>query len=207
MASMSAFGPVPGLAVYAATKHAVLGFTGSLQGDLFDAGIPITVHALCPDAADTPLLREHDHEPASAIIWSAPRMLTRGGGRRAAVALLDSKRWCACVPRWRGWPRAPRRWPAARRCTRAGPPQAGRAPAVALEVTDEHMTATRPQPPTQPQTIDVENPATGQDDRQRRRRARPTGPRAGRARAVAPAGWEALGFEGRAQSSSAARSG
>src|SRR4051794_21276947 len=46
MASMSSFGPVPGLAVYGATKHAVLGFTGSLQGDLEQAGIPIRLHAV-----------------------------------------------------------------------------------------------------------------------------------------------------------------
>ena len=80
IASLSALTPVPGLAFYAATKHAVLGFTGSLQGDLLDAGIPITVHALCPDAADTQLLREHDHEPAAAINWSGPRLLTPAGG-------------------------------------------------------------------------------------------------------------------------------
>ena len=52
LASMSSFGPVPGIGVYAATKAGVLGFTTSMQGDLDVAGIPIRVHALCPDAAD-----------------------------------------------------------------------------------------------------------------------------------------------------------
>ena len=103
VASMSSFGPVPGLAVYAATKHAVLGFTGSLQGDLIDAGIPITVHALCPDGADTQLLREHDHEPAAAINWSGPRLLTPDEVAEHAVALLDSKRLVRVIPPWRGW--------------------------------------------------------------------------------------------------------
>jgi NAD(P)-dependent dehydrogenase (short-subunit alcohol dehydrogenase family) len=103
LASLSSFGPVPGLAVYGATKHAVLGFTGSLQGDLLDAGIPITVHALCPDAADTPLLREHDHEPAAAINWSGPRLLTPDEVADHAVALLDSKRLVRVIPPWRGW--------------------------------------------------------------------------------------------------------
>jgi NAD(P)-dependent dehydrogenase (short-subunit alcohol dehydrogenase family) len=102
IASMSSFGPVPGLAMYAATKHAVLGFTGSLQGDLLDAGIPITVHALCPDGADTPLLREHDDEPAAAINWSGPRLLTVDEVANHAVALLDSKRLVRTVPPWRG---------------------------------------------------------------------------------------------------------
>ena len=103
MGSLSSFGPVPGLALYAATKHAVLGFTGSLQGDLLDAGIPITLHALCPDAADTALLREHDHEPAAAINWSGPRLLTPDEVADHAVALLDSKRLVRTIPAWRGW--------------------------------------------------------------------------------------------------------
>jgi NAD(P)-dependent dehydrogenase (short-subunit alcohol dehydrogenase family) len=103
IASLSSLAPVPGLAIYAATKHGVLGFTGSLQGDLMDAGIPITVHALCPDAADTQLLREHDHEPAAAINWSGPRLLTPEEVAEHAVGLLDSKKLVLVIPRWRGW--------------------------------------------------------------------------------------------------------
>jgi NAD(P)-dependent dehydrogenase (short-subunit alcohol dehydrogenase family) len=103
VASLSSFGPVPGLALYAATKHGVLGFTGSLQGDLLDAGIPITVHALCPDAADTQLLREHDDEAAAAINWSGPRLLTPEEVADHAVALLDSRRLVRTIPPWRGW--------------------------------------------------------------------------------------------------------
>jgi NAD(P)-dependent dehydrogenase (short-subunit alcohol dehydrogenase family) len=102
IASLSALGPVPGLGVYSATKHAVLGFTGSLQGDLLDAGIPITVHALCPDGADTQLLRDHDDEPAAAINWSGPRLLTADEVAVHAVALLESSRLVRVVPRWRG---------------------------------------------------------------------------------------------------------
>jgi NAD(P)-dependent dehydrogenase (short-subunit alcohol dehydrogenase family) len=101
--SLAALGPVPGLAIYAATKHGVLGFTGSLQGDLMDAGIPISVHALCPDAADTRLLREHDNEPAAAINWSGPRLLTADEVAEHAVALLDSRRLVRVIPAWRGW--------------------------------------------------------------------------------------------------------
>src|SRR3954447_8235405 len=103
IASLAALGPVPGLTMYAAAKHGVLGFTGSLQGDLLDAGIPITVHALCPAAADTPLLREHDGEPAAAINWSGPRLLGADEVAEHAVALLDSKKLIRIVPAWRGW--------------------------------------------------------------------------------------------------------
>jgi NAD(P)-dependent dehydrogenase (short-subunit alcohol dehydrogenase family) len=103
IASLSALQPVPGLAVYSATKHAVLGFSGSLQGDLYDADIPITVHSVCPDGADTQLLREHDHEPEAAINWSGPRLLTADEVGDEVVGLLDSKKLIHVVPRWRGW--------------------------------------------------------------------------------------------------------
>jgi NAD(P)-dependent dehydrogenase (short-subunit alcohol dehydrogenase family) len=103
LASLSALLPVPGLAVYAATKHAVLGFSTSLQGDLYDAGIPITVHAVCPDGADTQLVREHDDEEEAAIIWSGPRMLSADEVADHVAGLLDGKRLVHVIPRWRGW--------------------------------------------------------------------------------------------------------
>ena len=90
IASLSALSPVPGLAVYAATKHAVVGFTGSLQGDLDVAGLPITVHAVCPDAADTQMVRERvrdelGHDLLRTRLLSAEEVADR------TVALLDSK--------------------------------------------------------------------------------------------------------------------
>jgi short-subunit dehydrogenase len=103
LASLSALTPVPGLAVYSATKHAVLGFTGSLAGDLRVAGLPITVHAVCPDGADTEMTRERAGERESAIIWSAPRMLSAPEVADRVVSLLDSKRLVQVIPRWRGW--------------------------------------------------------------------------------------------------------
>jgi len=102
LGSMSAFTPVPGLAVYAATKHAVLGFTASLQGDLMAAGVPIAMHVVCPDGADTDMTRERAHEPESAIIWTSPRMLSADEVASATVGLLDSKRMVLALPRWRG---------------------------------------------------------------------------------------------------------
>ena len=103
MASMSSFGPVPGLAVYGAAKHGVLGFSGSLQGDLYDAGVPVNVHAVCPDAVKTDMVHERDHEPDAAIIWSAPRMLEASEVADRIVELLDSRRVVLVIPRWRGW--------------------------------------------------------------------------------------------------------
>ncbi len=102
LGSMAAFGPVAGLAVYGATKHAVLGFTSSLQGDLDEARIPVRVHALCPDAADTDLVRGVRHERDSALLFSAGRLLTAEEVAERAVGLLDSKRIVLAVPRTRG---------------------------------------------------------------------------------------------------------
>ena len=87
MASMSSFGPVPGLAVYGATKHAVLGFTESLQGDLDDAGIPIRTHAICPDGVDTGMVRERQAERGLGdhLLRAAPAE-ARGGRREGRVA-------------------------------------------------------------------------------------------------------------------------
>jgi NAD(P)-dependent dehydrogenase (short-subunit alcohol dehydrogenase family) len=103
MGSLSALTPVPGLAVYAATKHAVLGFTGSLQGELMAAGVPITLHVVCPDGADTDMTRERAHEAESAIIWSGPRMLSAAEVADAVVGLLDSKKLILGIPRRRAW--------------------------------------------------------------------------------------------------------
>jgi NAD(P)-dependent dehydrogenase (short-subunit alcohol dehydrogenase family) len=102
LASMSAFGPVPGLAVYASTKHAVLGFTTSLQGDLRSAGLRIRVHAVCPDGADTPMVQERAGDRDSAIIWSGSRLLTAEEVADRTVALLDSRQIVLALPRHRG---------------------------------------------------------------------------------------------------------
>ncbi len=103
IASLSALAPVPGLAVYGATKHAVLGFTTSLQADLRLAGSPLTVHAVCPDSADTEMVRERSDEEEASMIFSAPRMLSAAEVADRTVALLDSRELVAVIPRWRGW--------------------------------------------------------------------------------------------------------
>lgn len=101
--SLSSLTAVPGLAVYGATKHGVLGFTEALQGDLMMDKFPITVHCVCPDAADTKLVRDEADEKDSAILWSAPRMLSPQEVADRTVALLDGKRLVEAIPRYRGW--------------------------------------------------------------------------------------------------------
>lgn len=98
IASMSAHGPVPGLAVYAASKSGVLNFSLSLQGDLDLARIPVRVHALCPDAADTKLVREEQGHADTAILFSQPVLLTPAQVADAAMGLLDGRRLVRSLP-------------------------------------------------------------------------------------------------------------
>ena len=102
LGSMSAFGPVPGLAVYGATKHAVVAFSQSLQGDLDEAGIPIRVHAVCPDAVDTGMVSERAHDADAAIIFSAgKKLLDPGEVADRMVEMLDSDKLVVAIPRAR----------------------------------------------------------------------------------------------------------
>lgn len=101
MASMAAFGPVPGLGVYAATKHGVLGLTESLQGDLGLAGLPIRVHAVCPDLVDTGMMREHAHNPEYALGFSGSKIYTPAEIADEMVNLLDGNRIILSIPRSR----------------------------------------------------------------------------------------------------------
>ncbi|MDQ2940148.1 MAG: SDR family oxidoreductase, partial [Actinomycetota bacterium] len=56
VASLAAFATPPGMAVYSATKHAVLGFSLALRADLERSETPVRVHVLCPGAVDTEMV-------------------------------------------------------------------------------------------------------------------------------------------------------
>jgi NAD(P)-dependent dehydrogenase (short-subunit alcohol dehydrogenase family) len=99
MASMASFGPVPGLGVYAATKHGVLGLTESLQGDLTLAKLPIRVHAVCPDLVDTGMMREHAGNPEYALGFSGTKIYTPEEISDEIVKLLDSDKIVLSIPR------------------------------------------------------------------------------------------------------------
>jgi NAD(P)-dependent dehydrogenase (short-subunit alcohol dehydrogenase family) len=101
VASLSGLGPVPGLSVYAATKHAIVGFTTSLQGDLDQARRPIRVHALCPGPAATEMVAGRAEEPDAAVLFSA-RQLTAEEVADQAIALLAGRRIVHPMPRSSG---------------------------------------------------------------------------------------------------------
>jgi NAD(P)-dependent dehydrogenase (short-subunit alcohol dehydrogenase family) len=115
VASLSGHGPVPGLAVYAATKAAVVSLTGSLDSELRGRGI--RVHAICPDGVDTKLVADMDHSgQGAALIHSGGPLLTTGQIAEAAVAMLGTHRVVRTVPAWRG---GMMRWQGRRRMAKA----------------------------------------------------------------------------------------
>ncbi|MCF8571052.1 SDR family oxidoreductase [Gordonia sp. HY002] len=103
IASISALTPVPGLALYAASKAAVLSYTTSLQGDLDHAGLPIRVHSLCPDVVRTAMVTDNERDPGAVMLFSGPAPLSAERVARIGVDLLESRRQIfRVVPRWRG---------------------------------------------------------------------------------------------------------
>lgn len=100
IASLSGLGPVPGLAVYAATKAAVVSVTMSAAAE---SPRGVRVHALCPDGADTAMVEAMDPDGAAkAMVHSSGRLLTVAGVAREAVALVGSRRVVRTLPQWRG---------------------------------------------------------------------------------------------------------
>ena len=92
----------PGETLYAATKHAALGFGSGTLIDLRRAGFrDIHVSAVCPDGIWTPMLEERVDDPEAAISWSGT-MLMPEQVAEAVGRVADRPRPITSVPRWRG---------------------------------------------------------------------------------------------------------
>lgn len=101
IASMSAYGPVPGIAAYAATKAGVRSWTLSLDAELRAAGRAVRVHAVCPDPVDTRLVHDVADGPGMEMVHAAPSLLAPERIAEAVVGLLGSRRVVRSVPGWR----------------------------------------------------------------------------------------------------------
>jgi short-subunit dehydrogenase len=102
IASISSVIPAPGVAVYGATKHAVLGYSLSLAGELEDEGIPVKVSAICPDAIDTAMTRDVADREASDLLFSARKMLTPDEVAAQVVKVAERPRLVTIIPPLRG---------------------------------------------------------------------------------------------------------
>jgi NAD(P)-dependent dehydrogenase (short-subunit alcohol dehydrogenase family) len=100
VASASGLGPVPGLAVYAATKAAVLSVTTSAALEAPDG---VRVHALCPVGVTTDMVDSMRQDgTARALVQAGGRLLTVDETAAAAVALIGSRRVVRTLPAVRG---------------------------------------------------------------------------------------------------------
>lgn len=101
--SLASWVPVPGEAVYAATKAGVLSFTLGLEGDLQAEGVHgIRFSVICPDGMLTPMITEELDNPAIALTFSGLRLVTPEEVSAAVVKVLRRPRRVVSVPHWRG---------------------------------------------------------------------------------------------------------
>lgn len=100
--SLAGLTAVPGEAVYAASKHAALGFSLSTLADLRLAGIRhVDISCICPDGIWTPMLHDKLDDPAAALSFSG-KLLQPDEVVAAIAGVLDRPRPVTSVPRWRG---------------------------------------------------------------------------------------------------------
>lgn len=74
IASIAGLTPVPGMAVYSATKYAVRAYSISAGMELRKKGVHVTV--ICPASVQTPMLDNQLHNDAADLFYSGHRMLT-----------------------------------------------------------------------------------------------------------------------------------
>jgi NAD(P)-dependent dehydrogenase (short-subunit alcohol dehydrogenase family) len=100
--SLAGLTAVAGEAVYAASKHAAIGFSLSTMADLRIAGVSdIAVSCVCPDGIWTPMLHDKLDDPGSALSFSG-KLLQPEEVVDAVRKVLDSPRLVTTVPAWRG---------------------------------------------------------------------------------------------------------
>lgn len=74
IASIAGLAPVPGMAVYSASKHAVRAFSLSVAQELAPHGVSVTV--VCPGPVDTPMVGSQLARDEAALLFSGTRLLS-----------------------------------------------------------------------------------------------------------------------------------
>jgi NADP-dependent 3-hydroxy acid dehydrogenase YdfG len=89
VASIAGLSHVPGLSAYAASKHAVRGFSLSVAHELRSLGVAVSV--LCPDAVETPMLTLQETYAEAEMTFGAGRALTLQEVERAMFQLMRTR--------------------------------------------------------------------------------------------------------------------
>jgi 3-oxoacyl-[acyl-carrier protein] reductase len=102
VASLASLAPIPGIALYSASKYAVRAYSLAAAEELRPHGVAVTT--ICPDAVRTPMLDRQIAHPEAALTFSAPRFLTVEEVARVILGRVLRKRpLLVAIPRWRGW--------------------------------------------------------------------------------------------------------
>ena len=114
IASMAALTPVPGVALYSASKFAVRGYSLSIVHELREQGIALTV--VCP-ASGHALVQPYKHNAQAALLFLAPLLTVEKLVRKSwTMTGWSSVPWnsrChALAPCWPNLPAAFLHWPA-----------------------------------------------------------------------------------------------
>lgn len=100
--SLAGIAPIPGIALYSASKFAVRGYTLALAEELRAHGVAVTL--ISPDAVQTPMLDLQVGEESAAMTFSGPRPLTVSEIETAVFARALVERPVELVlPAHRGW--------------------------------------------------------------------------------------------------------
>jgi 3-oxoacyl-[acyl-carrier protein] reductase len=102
IASLAALAPIPGLALYSASKYAVRAFSLAAAEDLRPHGVAVTT--VCPDAVKTPMFDHQMDYPEAALTFTAPKVLAVEEVSRVILGrVLERRPLLVVIPRWRGW--------------------------------------------------------------------------------------------------------
>lgn len=102
IASLAGVAPIPGIALYSASKFAVRGFTLALAQELKPSGVHVSV--ICPDAIETPMLTLQEGYEEAALTFSGSKTLTVDDIADAVFnKVLKKKALEVTLPDLRGW--------------------------------------------------------------------------------------------------------
>jgi NAD(P)-dependent dehydrogenase (short-subunit alcohol dehydrogenase family) len=100
--SLAGLAAAPGIAGYAASKHAAIAFSVGTLADLRRSGIDrIHISAVCPDGVWTPMISQRLDDPHDALSYSGVMLMPDQVAERIE-RLLERPRAVVAIPRWRG---------------------------------------------------------------------------------------------------------
>jgi len=99
IASIAGISPVPGCAIYCASKFAARGYSLSVAQELRAHGVKVT--AICPDAVATPMLGPDNLRPEAAMIFSGAGPMPPEKVVRAVMRAIDKAPLEIILPGWR----------------------------------------------------------------------------------------------------------